>query len=377
MGKSTTVIIIGGGLAGLTAGIHLAKKRVSVTLFEKKKFPHHKVCGEYVSKEILPYFQALQIPIQELAPVEITQLLYSTAGGKSLQASLPLGGYGISRFAFDDLLYRQALKAGVQVINENALSVSRHEDIFTVATQEGNTCSAEIVLGAFGKRDILDKFLNRSFSRKPAPWLGVKSHYKFDDFPSNQVGLHSFKGGYCGLSKTETGAVNVCYLATYQSFKKHKNPEKFNERVLRKNPFLEVFFSKAIPLFEQPLSIAQISFSPKTAVHDHILMLGDAAGLLHPLCGNGMAMAIHSAKIASEIILTNLDQGGLLLEKIEREYRSQWNLQFKRRIKTGKWLQKVLLNENLLRVSQNIVSKMPFLLPTLIKQTHGKPIAKC
>jgi len=32
------------------------------------------------------------------------------------------------------------------------------------------------------------------------------------------------------------------------------------------------------------------------------LMIGDTAGLIHPLCGNGMAMAIHSAKIASELI---------------------------------------------------------------------------
>jgi flavin-dependent dehydrogenase len=165
----------------------------------------------------------------------------------------------------------------------------------------------------------------------------------------------------------------MCYLATYESFKKHKDPEKFNEKVLRKNPFLNSFLAESSPVFEQPLTIAQISFSKKEAVKDHVLMLGDTAGLIHPLCGNGMAIAIHSAKLASEEILKHL-KTGTRREEMEVAYQKRWEEVFSRRFRAAGWLQKVLLKENLAEISQKLISTVPFLLPKIIKQTHGEPI---
>ncbi|MFQ3174733.1 MAG: flavin-dependent dehydrogenase, partial [Flavobacterium sp.] len=68
MKRNASVIIIGGGLAGLTAAIHLSKIGVSVILIEKNEFPKHKVCGEYISNEVLPYFNWLDLKISELQP---------------------------------------------------------------------------------------------------------------------------------------------------------------------------------------------------------------------------------------------------------------------------------------------------------------------
>lgn len=367
---------MGGGLAGLTAAIHLSKNDIPVLLFEKEEYPRHKVCGEYVSAEIIPYFEALKLPFSSLDPVRIDRLEFSAQKGKILNAALPLGGYGISRFAFDNFLFREALRNGVEIQKKQISSVkfSAGEQLFHLSASDGEEYSAEIVLGAFGKRSGLDATLNRPFFNRKTSWLAMKSHFRKDDFPDDLVALHNFEGGYCGLSKTETGAVNVCYLANYSSFKKHKDPKEFQENVLRKNKALDSFFETAIPLFERPLSIAQISFSPKNSVEDHILMLGDAAGLLHPLCGNGMAMAIHSAKIASEEIISYF-RSGRKREVLEQNYSRNWNRNFRKRIATGRLLQKILLNDQLAATSQKLLSKMPFLLPQLIKQTHGKPIS--
>lgn len=366
------MIIIGGGLAGLTVAIHLAMHDIAVILFEKESYPHHKVCGEYLSKEVLPYLKYLEIPIMENDPVPISRLLYSTKKGKSLSNDLPLGGLGISRFALDTIFYQTARKFGVTVKNEKVVGIEYLNGEHTVQTTQ-NTYKAKYAVGAYGKRSSLDKELKRGFFLKAAPWVAVKSHYQHDDFPEDLVALHSFHGGYCGLSRTETGAVNVCYLATYESFKSHKNPETFKEEVLRKNPFLDRFFSNATNMFERPLSIAQVSFGQKNMVEDHVLMTGDSAGLIHPLCGNGMAMAIHSGKIASEILLKHL-QNKTARKDLEEEYTKAWKRYFRNRMYTGKWLQKILLNESLSAVSQNLLTKMPFLLPAIIKQTHGTPI---
>lgn len=367
------VIIIGGGLAGLTAGIHLVRSGLKVLLFEKEDFPHHKVCGEYVSKEILPYMEQLGVDLYDLNPPEISKLLYSTSRGNPIEEKLPLGGLGLSRYAFDWFLFQKARSAGVEILKEVVTNV-KSGDRMKVETAAGKTYASGVVLGCFGKRSTLDKNLKRSFFQRPAPWLAVKSHYKMEQFPDDLVALHNFRGGYCGLSKTESGAVNVCYLVTYKSFKEHKDPEKFKEKVLRKNPFLDEFFANAVPVFEKPLTIAQVSFQSKSTVEDHVLMAGDAAGLLHPLCGNGMAMAIHSAKIASESILTHLSGSNFDRQKMEKDYVIRWKKEFGGRLRTGKFLQKILLSQRLSEMSQRVVSAAPFVLPQIIKQTHGKPI---
>src|SRR5690606_4736440 len=134
------------------------------------------------------------------------------------------------------------------------------------------------------------------------------------------------------------------------------------------NPFLNSFLAEASPVFDKPLTIAQISFHQKEAVEDHMLMLGDAAGLIHPLCGNGMAIAIHSAKIAAEELLKHLQIKGSRNE-LEAAYRKRWEKPFSGRFSTANWLQKILLREKLAEVSQSVVSKVPFLLPQILKRT--------
>jgi len=94
--KRYDVLIVGGGLAGLTAAIHLAQENRSVCLFERETYPHHKVCGEYVSNEIVPYLESLGVYMADIA-VAITNLQLSTISGKSIALALPLGGKGIYR----------------------------------------------------------------------------------------------------------------------------------------------------------------------------------------------------------------------------------------------------------------------------------------
>lgn len=371
--KKSDVVIIGGGLAGLTSAIHLSLQGLHVRLFEKEVYPHHKVCGEYLSKEILPYLQSLNIYLSELKPVDIDNLVYTTSKGKPVKANLGLGGLGISRFSLDNFLYTKAIAHGVEVIHETVTEVSFVNGKFKSVTGE-NVYESDFVLGAFGKRSVLDKRMKRDFIEKRSEWLAVKAHYAHDTYPSDTVSLHNFKGGYCGLSKTETGVINVCYLATFGSFKKHKDPEDFKREVLCKNPFLNSFFEIAIPLFEKNLTIAQVSFEKKSLVQDHVIMMGDAGGLIHPMCGNGMAMAIHSAKMASEAVLRFYQSGNLHRREIEQEYIRKWKRNFNKRIITGRFLQKIMLNPTLEKYSQNIVKSFPALLPAIIRNTHGSPV---
>ncbi len=368
------VIIVGGGLAGLTAAIHLSQENHSVLVVEKKIYPHHKVCGEYISNEIVPYFKKLGIPWGAKGAVQIDTLQISTRNGKSTQTKLPLGGTGISRFAFDNLLYQKAIEYGVVFKFNTVVKIEHQNNVFEVITDINESYTSNITIGAYGKRSALDKELNRDFIRHKSEWLGVKSHYENDSFPENLVALHNFNGGYGGLSKTETGAVNFCYLASYKSFQKEKNIPNFTENVVAENPFLNEFLSNSKPIFKEPLTIAQISFQQKKAVENHILMCGDTAGLIHPLCGNGMAMAIHAAKIASELIHRYLSNAAYNRRQLEIDYENTWNDTFKQRLWMGRQMQSLLLNDKMSNLAIKAAIGSPSILRKLITNTHGKPI---
>ncbi|MEC4005098.1 FAD-dependent oxidoreductase [Flavobacterium sp. SUN052] len=365
------IIIIGGGLAGLIAGIHLAKSGFSILIIEKNEFPKHKVCGEYISNEVLNYLKSLNLDIESLKPTHIDKLSFSLVSGKTIETILPLGGFGVSRYELDFYLYKEALKLGCKIIQETVENITFLNDAFTVVSNE-SSYKSKVAVGAFGKRSNLDTKFKRTFIQKTSNWLGVKAHYNCD-FPDDLVGLHHFKGGYCGISKVENNLVNICYLSNYETFKKYKNIDEYQHKVVCENPNLKKIFEKATLKFEKPLTISQISFDKKECVENHILMIGDTAGLIHPLCGNGMAMAIHSAKLASETIIDYL-KNIISREKMESNYTEKWKCNFKNRLKTGRLLGKLLQKENLAQLVMKILIIFPSLLSVIIKKTHGKPI---
>ena len=149
----------------MTAAIHLAKKGILTTLFERNQFPHHTVCGEYLSKEVLPYFDELEIPIRSLQPVEISRLFFSTCNGNSIETRLPQGGIGISRYALDNLLYVKALEVGVQVLQVSVSAIAFENERFEVVADDKKYRS-RFILAAYGKRSGLDKNLDRPFFKK-------------------------------------------------------------------------------------------------------------------------------------------------------------------------------------------------------------------
>lgn len=373
MNATKTVTIVGGGLAGLTAAIHLSKIGLKVIVIEKNEYPKHKVCGEYISNEILPYLNWLSINLSELNQTHISKLDFSTSEGKIIKCDLPLGGFGVSRFALDAFLCKKAIENGCEIIQDNVDNIVFDNDFFSVSTLNNRIVTSEIVIGAFGKRSNIDQKLKRGFIQEKSHWLAVKAHYS-GEFSNDVVGLHNFEGGYCGVSKVENNVINICYLVSYESFKKYKSIEDFQNQIVIKNPYLKLIFNSSKMLFEAPLTISQISFDKKATVENHILMIGDTAGLIHPLCGNGMAMAIHSAKIASELIGDFYAKKIKSRDELEKKYIAEWNANFKKRLRIGRILAFILQKTKLSAVLMEIMIKFPFLMPIIIKRTHGKPI---
>ena len=169
------VAIIGGGLAGLTAAIHLIQKGYKVTVFEKNVFPKHKVCGEFISNEVVPYWKQLGINLQDLKPTTITNTIISIPSGKKLEANLPLGGFGISRFTLDHYLSNQVVQLGGTIIQTNIEQITFQNNHFLLIDNSGKIYSSLIALGCFGKRSNLDVHLKRDFIQKKITMVSCKS----------------------------------------------------------------------------------------------------------------------------------------------------------------------------------------------------------
>ncbi|HXB94816.1 MAG TPA: NAD(P)/FAD-dependent oxidoreductase [Puia sp.] len=370
------VIIAGGGLAGLALSIQLAKAGYRVALFEKEAYPYHKVCGEYISLESWNFLEELGLPLSDWNLPIIHTLLLSSPNGGSLRHELPLGGFGISRYKIDAALAGIARSAGVEVHESVRVTDIVFERSGSLVRTSAGDFTARVACGTFGKRSNLDVRWRRAFIRKRSNklnnFVGVKYHVR-SNLPPDQIGLHFFRNGYCGISKVEDDRYCLCYMTTAGNLSISGNsiPE-VEKNILRKNPFLEDVFASVVPLFDQPVTISQISFEKKTQVENHILLIGDAAGMVPPLSGNGMSMALHGSQIAFRCIESFL-KGEIARYEMEQEYIDRWNGQFGRRLWMGRFLQRCLGSAKGADFLVHSLRPFPKLVSFLIRQTHGQP----
>jgi flavin-dependent dehydrogenase len=367
--------IIGGGLAGLTLSISLAKQGFSVILFEKETYPFHKVCGEYISLESWHYLETeMGVPLQEMGLPIIKKLWVTAPNGKSLYADLDLGGFGISRYTLDNTLKNIAEKVGVTILQNCKVDDAQFGDnIFTIKTASVNYQS-KVCCGSWGKRSNMDVKWKRPFTTKTSDrlnnFVGIKYHVK-TNFANDTIALHNFKDGYCGISKIEGDKYCVCYLTKASNIKKAGSIDQAEATILAENPHLKKLFSNMEKLYESPITISQISFSKKKPIENNIIMIGDAAGMITPLCGNGMSMAMHGAKLAS-IYITDFLQQKLSRQQLEEKYTVIWKRHFQTRVSIGKIIQYLFGRKTTTDIFVSLMDKSKALTQKIISLTHGK-----
>lgn len=370
------VAVIGGGLAGLCLAIQCVDDGRSVVLFEKEEYPFHKVCGEYISLESYDFLKRLGVQLDEMQLPQIKTLQLSDAAGNAYKFPLPLGGFGISRYSLDNELYKIAVSKGVLVHTSTKVNEVKFADnTFSIYTNKINV-QAKIAAGCFGKRSNLDVKWNRPFVQQKSNalnnYIGIKYHIRYAH-DASQISLHNFRNGYCGISKIEDDKSCLCYLTTAQNLRNCNNSiDDLQQQVLYKNHLLKNIFESATFLYQQPLAISQISFNKKSQVEDHVLLLGDAAGMISPLCGNGMSMAIHASKIA----FSNMHQ--CLTNKISREIMEEqftlaWKKEFSKRLLMGRVVQRFFGGNRSTSLFIKTMHALPWLSKQVIQSTHGKP----
>lgn len=367
------VVIIGGGLAGLISSVQLIRAGIPCTVIEKKSYPFHRVCGEYVSNEAVPFLKASGLYPEEFKLPQVKFFEFSSRCGEATKLPLDLGGFGISRYTFDHSLYGVAQREGVTfLLNTEVAGVDFREadEQFGIATANGHLV-ADVVVGAFGKRSKIDVQQARTFVRKRSPWVGVKYHIR-GNHPANVVALHSFPGGYCGACNVENGLTNLCYLTHRDNLKTFRDIPEMERMVLFQNPHLRRLFAEATFVSDKPEVINEISFETKAPVENHILMAGDAAGMITPVCGNGMAIAIRSGRLLAECV-ASFCFGRISRRAMEHQYRRRWNDEFRARLWFGRHVQRLFVDRDFSRLAVKLAEWTPATARYIVSKTHGQP----
>jgi len=369
------VAIVGGGPAGCSAAITLTASGARVVLLETETYPHHKVCGEFLSPECGAALDALGATplLNARGPARLETVLLTAPDGTAREVRLPGIALGISRSVLDETLAQRARLSGAEVCE--GCKVTRIDgnlrDGFSLELRDASDSSrlrARVAIAAHGRRGALDRALKRPFLRRHHPYIALKNHFHGPPL-SNGIELHAFPGGYCGISEIEEGAANVCLLAHESAFRASDIPA-FLKWMLAQNPRLWEWLSRAEPVRERWMSIGQVPFVRKGPLVDDVLMAGDSAGLIAPLAGDGIAMALHSGRLAALRASEFLD-GRLSAERLRRRYSVDWRRKFGARLRLARGLQALMLRPRLLSTALRLMGAVPPLGNYLVAHTRG------
>src|SRR5216684_8587147 len=321
--QTVDVAIVGAGPGGSTLAALLARRGYSIALIDRDAFPRDKLCGEFLSYDALPIIEALGVDLGG-AP-EITHC--RVVGRHRMYAfDFPHPARGVSRMLLDDALYRRAVALGAQSVTATATAVS-HDSV----TFEGGTVRARVVAGAWGRWGRFDQQLERAFVRDRSHRnFGFKRHYRGEG-AKGVIELYSFANGYLGVSDVEGGITNICGLVHARRLQGHKGRwDSFVDEIRAEEEPLEAMYARYEPAQDGFLSSEPVIFRSRSAVEEGIFMIGDASGVIDPLTGNGMAMALQSALVAAPFIAAALENGDR--QHSEDAYRARHAQLFGRRI---------------------------------------------
>lgn len=312
------ITIAGGGLAGLALANRLASEGIDVELFEKRRYPFHRVCGEFISGVSDAVIETLGVGDCLHDAQLIRSMAWFLRDRVVLEQKLPQPALGISRYTLDARLAEVAQESGATI---------RVGEAFKDRMDEG-------VVWATGKR--LDQ---------KSRWLGLSAH--FENTKVDRLEMYCGPVGYLGMSPVEDGRVNVTGLFRKESRFKGRGVELLFSYIeangcldllerLGKGEFVEDSFA----------AIAGFEFG---AQQRGGFVIGDRSLLIPPFAGNGMSMALEAAAQASRL-LVQFANGEISWVDARRQYLAFQRASFSLRMNMAARLHPLLLSSFGLRM---------------------------
>ncbi|MDH3605036.1 MAG: NAD(P)/FAD-dependent oxidoreductase [Candidatus Tectomicrobia bacterium] len=372
------VVVAGAGPGGCATAYHLHQAGWRVIVAERLTYPVDKMCGEFLSPEGVVSLErmGLRSALASYTPPSIDKLLLSSHQGKTWTASLPRPGLGLTRRRLDQALAQRCREVGIEVVH--GLQIRDIDGNFEHGfhlrgrgPQGEQEFKTRLVVGAFGKQSLLHRKLRGATHQAPASLMALKLYAEGGHLPGH-IELHVFPGGYAGICEVEDGRTILCLLTETAAFRRTgANGDRFGAEVMAQNPLLGERLSALRPAWSSAFAIANLAFGPRALTASDVLMVGDAAASISPLCGDGMSMALRAAELLAPLADRFL-AGDWPSREMVQTYQQHWRQEFSRRLWVGRGLQKIFLTPSWGPVAMVLLHLFPKLGQRLIDWTRGE-----
>jgi menaquinone-9 beta-reductase len=297
-------LVIGGGPAGAMVALRLAASGRNVVLLEKESGLHHKVCGEFLSREAVDYLHQAGIAPLELGAKVICNLRLS-AGNHLIAAPLPFQALSLSRRVLDAALLARAEEKGCRILRGMAVETIDPEGNQWIASlSNGDSLRASNVFLATGKHDL------RGYPRSPgkqSDLVGFKMHWQLAPAQLRALRdcmeLYLFPGGYGGLSLIEDDVANLCLVVRRSALRHLGGWPQLLASIQQGNCHLRQLLENGMPLWPRPLAVSPIPYGYLVRESAGLWCVGDQAAVIPSFTGDGISIALHSATLAAQMFI--------------------------------------------------------------------------
>jgi flavin-dependent dehydrogenase len=309
-GATVDNLVIGGGLAGSMVAIRLAAAGREVTLLEKESSAHHKVCGEFLSREAVDYLRQVGVDPLELGAATIRYLRLSSKR-KVVETALPFTALSLSRFSLDEAMLSRASERGCDV--QRGVFVDRltsQDSLWLAQLRDRKSLCAQTVFLANGKHDI------HGWKRPgtgQCDLVAFKLHWQLEPAQTEAlrefIEIFLFSGGYGGLALVERDVANLCLVVRRSELRRIGGWTELLASVLDDNPHVQDCLQGAKALWDRPLALSSIPYGYLAGRPFGLWCVGDQAAVIPSFTGDGMSIALHSAALATEMYLAGESAG--------------------------------------------------------------------
>jgi flavin-dependent dehydrogenase len=357
-------------------------------LLERDTFPRDKLCGEFLSGESRALLAELGCLAEVLThgPSDITQVRFISTSGRKLLVPLPTPALGISRRVLDEILYRHACAAGADGrtgVEVTGISLERDMGGSVMVANTEQPVSASLIIGAYGRHSRLDRELQRPFVSQMDASIGIKRHHlaapgtagsQATAALAHTCEIYSLDGGYCGVSPIEDGMINVCMLLKKNAFNQLRSADwnRVTAFLSNESPALGRRLAGLMPADEPVLTVSQMPFRKIEPARPGMLFLGDAAAMIAPVVGDGMAMALESGMMLAKLILEENPKNRVSFDQFSSDWKRSWHQKFSARLRIARAIQHLAFRPHLGNAAIYAMHLGPSFLPRFLAQaTRG------